>query len=241
MKKHRNDMNLIQFNLGRFLQLFSFIILLAIFGCGMESGGDEDNGGACRILKYNYDQQGNVVDIEDQGSCDCEGYVPGEGVQVVCDATYNSLGLIVRGCVCEDEEIEGDTYVRFTNTLDCNGNPYIATFEVCGITLSSETGNWSSCKTVNSGNCTWTLSANTACEEIYMAGPVDLDANCIYTWQLTLREGKSTLSYTWECPGDCSTASPFSMGVSPESLSDDDSFGTFMRLPIDGEGFEIAQ
>ena len=206
MKKHRNDMSLLQFNIFRFLQIFNFIILLAIFGCSSESGGDEDTSGGCRILRYHYDLHGNVIDIEDQGSCDCEGYIPGEGVTMVCDAIYDSFDHIIRGCVCEDEGMAGDADVRFNNTLDCNGESYTAIFEVCGTTLSSETGNWSSCETVNSGNCTWTLSANTDCYDIDISGPITINSNCLYNISLiisTINEGQPTMSYWEECPGDC--------------------------------------
>jgi hypothetical protein len=133
--------------------------------------------------------------------------------------------------------------VRFYNNLICGGNSFTATLDVCGASLTSETGSWSSCKTVSAGDCSWSLDApDCGSIQFDMSGPISLDSDCVYSFVLKLDDSdEPELVYYETCPGDCNTDYPFSAGASLRSLSDDGSFKTLMKVPIEGEGFTSTQ
>jgi hypothetical protein len=136
----------------------------------------------------------------------------------------------------------GDTSARFFNDVTCGGSLFTATLNLCGTTLTSQSGSWSSCQTVASGTCSWSVYADAgACGTISFSDSVSLNSGCIYDFVLDIDGGNVVLVCFTTCPGDCSSPTPFSVGTSLESLSDDDSFELLMEVPIEGEGLTRAQ
>jgi len=126
---------------------------------------------------------------------------------------------------------------RFFNNLLCGSTKFTATATICGQSISSTSGKWSSCIKTQSGTCQGTIYANAgACGIIQGSDYFDLAKGCHYDWVLDL-------DYTgdWEvwgieyCPGDCDTPKPWSVsGV----LSDPDAAGSIkiiMRGPAEGD------
>jgi hypothetical protein len=131
--------------------------------------------------------------------------------------------------------------VRFYNALTCGGSSFSATLDICGASLDSETGSWSSCETVDSGNCSASVYATTNCGTIDISGSVSLEADCVYSFVLYLDESDNVvLLYDETCPGDCNTVTPFSAGASLRSLSDDGSLEILMKAQVEGKGFRSA-
>ena len=136
----------------------------------------------------------------------------------------------------------GDTSARFFNNLTCGGSNFTATLTLCGTILTSQSGSWSSCQTVASGTCSFSVYADAgACGTISFSDSMSLDSGCIYDFILDIDGANVVLLYIRTCPGDCTTPTPFSTGTSLESLSDDDSFELLMEVPIEGEGLTRAQ
>jgi len=136
----------------------------------------------------------------------------------------------------------GDTSARFFNDLLCGSSYFTATLTLCGTTLTSYSGSWSSCQTVASGTCSWSVYANPAgCDTISFSGSMSLDSGCVYDFVLTTDGTNIVFGYIPTCPGDCSSPTPFSAGTSLKSLSDDESFELLMEIPIEGEGLTRAQ
>ena len=121
---------------------------------------------------------------------------------------------------------------RFYNNLLCSGVSFNATLTVGGETLSSTTGNWSSCKTWTPGTHSFSLYANAgACGTITMSGSINLDPDTIYDVVLDI-EGTDIILWYLERTGDCSTPPPWIADVPGETL---------IRIPLESEGIERDQ
>jgi serine protease len=123
-----------------------------------------------------------------------------------------------------------DAYGRFFNNLICGAASFSATLTVCGVSFTSSSGVWSSCKSIPSGTCTSTIYADAgACGIISGSETVTLDPDCVYDAFLDLDAGVPYVGALETCPGNCSTPKPWS----PENVR-----RRLIEIPIQGEGLE---
>jgi hypothetical protein len=149
--------------------------------------------------------------------------------------TWNSYGYGPWSTVMlftVDTQPDNEASGRFYNNLLCYGSSFNATLTVGGKTLSSTSGNWSSCKTWTPGTHSWSLYANAgACGTITASGSIYLDPDTIYDVVLDL-DGTNIIVWYLERTGDCSTSPPWVADVSGETL---------MEIPFEIEGFTREQ
>jgi hypothetical protein len=104
--------------------------------------------------------------------------------------------------------------VRFFNNLTCSGSNFTATLTACGQTLTSVSGNWSSCYDITPGNCTISLHAQTTnCGTISDSITYTIEEGSVYNFALDLSGGNPALGVNVQTGGDCSTGTPWLTSV----------------------------
>lgn len=108
----------------------------------------------------------------------------------------------------------GTASVRFFNNLTCNGTNFTATLTFCGQTLTSVSGNWSSCHDITPGTCTLSVNASTGgCGTLSDSMSYSITEGSVYNFALDLSGGNPALGVN-EQTGDCSTTTPWRTSVS---------------------------
>ena len=104
--------------------------------------------------------------------------------------------------------------VRFFNNLTCNNNSFTATLTVCGQTLTSVSGAWSSCDDITPGTCTVSLLAQTgACGTFSDSTSYSLEEGTVYNFALSLDNQDNVVLGVNAQNGDCNTNTPWRTGI----------------------------
>ena len=111
-----------------------------------------------------------------------------------------------------------------------------ATFTICGSSLASNSGVWSSCITKTNSSCSVKVTANPPCvPKFTINGSISLEGGCVYNWALDEQYGNPVLGYAKTCPGNCSTSKPWAEGVSTLDPTESPDFQVIGIITGDGE------
>ena len=125
---------------------------------------------------------------------------------------------------------------RFFNNLLCYSSKFTAKITVCGKSLTSNSGKWSTCAKTKSGACTGSVYANAgACGIIKGSSPLNLQLGCHYDWVLTISGSYWDVLYLETCPGTCRTPKPLSIGGVLSDPDAADSIEVIMTGPVEGD------
>ena len=161
-----------------------------------------------------------------------------------------SLALIGCGGGDGDSDSNNDddnpeAYARFNNDLSCtNSGAFTATFTLNGQAMSSESTNWSTCTTQSTGTASWSLAVNSPCLTWDTSGHMDLAADTIYDFVMTVDNNQVVLIYL-DKSGNCSSSTPFIIGQTATEIFDDpdNEYESMVEIALeaDVEGVQKAE
>jgi hypothetical protein len=126
---------------------------------------------------------------------------------------------------------------RFFNSLVCGGSKFTVKATICGESVSSQSGKWSSCEKTKPGTCKATIYANAgACGIINESANHTSKLGCNYDWVIDLQGSNIDVWRIKTCPGTCSTPKPWpNQSLVESAAAPADSIELFMRIPVEGE------
>ncbi|MBN1832246.1 MAG: hypothetical protein JW896_09060 [Deltaproteobacteria bacterium] len=130
--------------------------------------------------------------------------------------------------------------VVFLNNLICGSTHFTATATVCGVSIDSETGEWSDCISVTPGSCNVSVYADAGnCGELELSGTIVFQADCLTVLVFGFIDDEIDVGVSEICPGDCST--------DPDEVFNivSSSYGASFKIEtaggIEGEGFTLSR
>ncbi len=168
------------------------------------------------------------------------GFLPFKQVFTPEEATDVDVELL--RCLQEEDCIPNEgASVVFLNGLVCGPDDFTATATVCGVSIDSETDEWSNCISVPPGSCSVSIYANTVnCGELELSWTMNFPDDCLTVLFLTLDDDDEvTVQSATICPGDCSTDPE--VVFEKVSSSNDASFKIETAGGIEGEGFTLSR